>query len=216
MAHFYDGASGILFDCDGTLLNTMDVWNKTEEALFALATEPFTHEQLDEIRSVPIERGAELFHAHGVAESPQGVLDFLDTMLMDFYANQAEALPGVNELLAQIENAHIPCVVVTSSPLRYVEAGLACAGITFPFAGIVTTDEVGMAKSDPAIYRHALSLIDAQVETSWGVDDALYAVRTMNACGLRTVGTYECDETATFEQLEAEATIAVRSLEELL
>lgn len=216
MAHFYDGASGIIFDCDGTLLSTMEAWNRTEEALFARATTPFTQEQMDEIRSVPIEQGAALFHAHGVGESPQDVMDFLDEMLMDYYRDETEALPGVQELLEQLRKEGIPAVIVTSSPRRYVEAGLACAGIDFPFAEIVTTDETGLAKTDAAIYQHALDAMGAKKETAWGIDDALYAVRAMNDFGLRTVGAYECEETASFDKLEAEATIAVRSLEELL
>ena len=217
MGHFYEGASGIIFDCDGTLLNTMDAWNQTERELFARATTPFTREQMDEIRSVPIPQAAELFHSeHGIGESPQDVLDYLDNALMDYYRTQARALPGAAELLEQLQKADIPCVVVTSSPLRYVEAGLECAGIREYFDAIVTTDEVGLAKTDGAIYQHALDCIGAQVETAWGIDDALYAVQAMNAFGLRTIGAYECEETATFDQLQAEATIAVRSLEELL
>lgn len=216
MDKFYEGSSGIIFDCDGTLLNTMDAWNQTEYALFEKATIPFTEEDMTEIRSVPIERGAELFHQHGIGDSPAYVIDYLDKSLMDFYRLKARALPGVKELLAELEAASIPGVIVTSSPLRYVEAGLACAGITFPFSEIVATDEVGLAKTDARIYQHALDAMDADVEHAWGIDDALYAVRAMNDFGLKTIGAYECDETATFEALQAEATIAVRSLAELL
>ena len=53
-------------------------------------------------------------------------------------------------------------------------------------------------------------------ETTWGFDDAVYAVKVMNQVGINTVGAYDCDETGTFEQLEAAADIAVHSLEELL
>lgn len=216
MTRFYDNASGIVFDCDGTLLNTMDAWNQAEAALINRARVPFTREQLDEVRSVPIERGAELFVEHGAGKTPDDVIRFLDDELMGFYQTKAQALPGAKALLRRVWDAGIPTTVVTSSPLRYVEAGLACAGIPNEFGKIICTDEVGMSKNEGCIYQHALDVMDAKCETAWGIDDALYAIRTMNEFGLRTIGTYECDETATFEQLAQEATIAVRSLEELL
>ena len=217
MTHAFAGASGVLFDCDGTLLNTMDIWNETEEQLIAQAARPLTFEELNDVRSAPITQGALLLHEkHGVGTSSQAVLDFLDDSLMGFYRTQAQALPGAAALLEALRDDDIPCAVVTSSPLRYVEAGLRHAGILEYFSEVVATDEVGLSKRDPAIYLNTLEAIGADADTAWGVDDALYAIRSMNAAGLRTVGTYECDETGTFEDLAATATRAVRSLEELL
>ena len=216
MAHFYDGASGIIFDCDGTLLNTMDIWNETEQRLLATADVSLTEDQMNTVRAAPIPEGAALLHQFGVGESPKAVLDFLDGSLMGFYRDQARPLPGVVELLGRLGQAGIPCVVVTSSPLRYVNAGLECAGIAEAFVDVITTDEVGISKREVGIYQHALDAMGAARETAWGIDDALYAVKVMSSYGLRTIGAYECDETGTFEQLREAADIAVRSLEELL
>jgi FMN phosphatase YigB (HAD superfamily) len=52
-------------------------------------------------------------------------------------------------------------------------------------------------------------------DQSWGVDDSLYAVREMNLCGMRTVGIYDRDESATFDDLQKTATVATRSLDQL-
>ena len=217
MAHAFTGASGVLFDCDGTLLNTMNIWNETEEQLISQATRPLTFEELNDIRSAPITEGAALFHEkHGVGSSSQDVLDFLDGALMGFYHTQAEALPGAAALLAALHDDGIPCAVITSSPLRYVEAGLRHAGIWEYFATVIATDEVGLSKRDPAIYLNTLATLGADPARAWGVDDALYAIRAMKKAGLQTVGAYECDETGTFEDLAATATRTVHSLEELL
>lgn len=215
--HFFDGASGIIFDCDGTLLDTMPLWNQAEAKLFAQLDRPLTDQEMNEVRAAPIEEGARILHEnHGLRESTQAVLDYFDDMLLGSYRDCALAKPGVADLLTLIDEAGIPCAVVTSSPLRYVQAGLDHAGIAHYFGAIVTTDEAKCSKQDGRIYQLALDAIGASKQQAWGVDDALYAVKAMGAFGLRTIGVFDCEETATFEGLQAHATKAVRSLEELL
>ena len=58
-------AKGFIFDCDGTLLDTLGAWEEAERDLFAQAGD-LTQEQEDEIHSAPIERAAEIFCMSGM------------------------------------------------------------------------------------------------------------------------------------------------------
>ncbi len=216
MHSIFKGASGFIFDCDGTLLDTMEAWNALEEDLFDQASIPFTEEQINEIRSLPIQLGAGKFHEHGIGDSPQHVLEMLDFALLDFYREEACPLPGAIEFVRAARAEGIPCTVVSSSPQRYVQAGLGRAGIADAFVKIVTTEDVGMSKQDERIYLHAIEVMGSDVSTTWGFDDALYAIRAMSDAGLHTCGCYDHDETGTFEQLQDAADIAIRSFNELL
>ncbi len=216
LSPIFDGASGFIFDCDGTLLDTMNAWNALEEDLFARASIPFTPEQIDEVRALPIQMSAGRFFEHGIGESPEDVMNILDTALLSFYQNEAPVLPGAVEFVRAAQAAGIPCTVVSSSPQRFVVAGLERNGFADAFKAIVTAEDVGMSKQDPNIYLHAIELMGSQVESTWGFDDALYAINTMKGAGLRTCGCYDHDETGTYEQLKGAADIAIRSFEELL
>lgn len=217
MTDIFTGTRGFIFDCDGTLLDTMGVWNETEEALQNMANAPVTPEDLTSIRALPIEESAVLWHEkYGVGESPEDVLAIEDNMLLEFYRERVTALPGTHALLEKARELGIPCCVVTSSPKRYVEAGLAHCGLIDFFMEVCTTDALGMSKEEPGIFLHAMETMHSTPETTWGFDDATYAVGTMMRTGIRTVGAYDCNETGSFEELQGVATIAVRSLEELL
>ena len=122
-------AEGFIFDCDGTLLDTLDAWDAAEAELFSQAGE-LTQEQEDEIHSAPIEQAAAILHEkYGVGESADAVLAHLDAHLLPFYGERAEALPGVVEFVRKVADAGVPCVVLSSSPRRYLEAGLARIGV---------------------------------------------------------------------------------------
>ena len=87
-------ATGFIFDCDGTLLDTLGAWDEAERDLFA-QTGQLTQEQEDEIHSAPIERAAEIFHErYGVGDSAEAVLAHLDGHLLGHYRDVANAMPG--------------------------------------------------------------------------------------------------------------------------
>ena len=50
---------------------------------------------------------------------------------------------------------------------------------------------------------------------TWGFEDAVYAVRTLANAGYGTVGVYDHDLSGTWDQLSAEADLAIRSFEDL-
>ena len=180
-------ASGFIFDCDGTLIDSLGAWEEAERDLFAQSG-PLTQEQEDEIHSAPIERAAEIFHEkYGVGKSAEAVLAHLDGHLLDFYGNHAEAIPGAVEFVKMVHESGLPCVVLSSSPRRYLDAGLRRIGIRDCFVELVTTDETGCSKQDFAIYERAVGILGGSPETTWAVDDAPYAVKVMHEFGLKTI-----------------------------
>lgn len=204
----FEEADGFIFDCDGTLLDTLDAWDDAERDLFAQSG-PLTQEQEDEIHAAPIEQAAVLFHErYGVGESSAAVLAHLDGFLIPYYGEQSQAMPGAIEFVREVHRRGIPCVVVSSSPRRYLEAGLARAGVLHCFKALVSTDEVGASKQDFAIYEAAVRELGCETGRVWAVDDAPYAIAVMHDFGLKTV----CVGSRSSEA----ADIDVRSLEELL
>ena len=183
----FSRATGFIFDCDGTLLDTLDAWDEAERDLFAQAG-TLTQEQEDEIHSAPIEKAAELLHArYGVGASGQDVLAHLDNHLLPYYGQRALPLEGACDFVRAAHASGLPCVVVSSSPRRYLEAGLGRVGILECFDELVTTDESGCSKQEPAIYERACAILGSDPATTWAVDDAPYAIAAMHAFGLRTI-----------------------------
>lgn len=210
MDRFAD-AKGFIFDCDGTLLDTLSAWDDAERDLFA-QTGPLTQEQEDLIHSAPIEQAAKLFHEFGAGGSAEEVLAHLDGFLLRYYRDKAEPMPGACECVRAIHNRGIPCVVLSSSPRRYLEAGLRRVGILDCFLDLITTDEVGVSKQDRAIYEYAERVLGADRADIWAVDDAPYAIGVMSAFGLRTVGVAAGCDAVRRQLLEERADVVVETL----
>ena len=213
----FEGATGFIFDCDGTLLDSMRAWDEVEARQFRSTGHDFTEAELEEIRSAPMSESSRILHErYGLGTSAQDVMDTFDSFLLDFYESKVEPLPGAREFVESVRRRGVACSVVSSSPDRYIFAGLRRCGMFDDFAAVISTDSVGISKSDPGIYRVAIERMGSDLATTWGADDAIYAVRVMKGMGMRAIGVYDGDGTGTFGQLEQTADIAIRSFFELL
>ena len=201
-------ADGFIFDCDGTLLDTLDAWEDAERDLFAQAGE-LTQAQEDEIHAAPIEQAAAILHErYGVGESAEDVLAHLDGHLLPHYRDISVPMKGALEFVREVHERGIPCVVVSSSPRRYLAAGLERAGVLDCFKELVSTDEVGASKQDFKIYEVAVRELGCDAARVWAVDDAPYAIAVMHEFGLKTI--------CAGQRKSDVADINVETLEELL
>ena len=201
-------ADGFIFDCDGTLLDTLNAWDEAERDLFAQAGE-LTQAQEDEIHAAPIEQAAAILHErYGVGKSAEDVLAHLDNHLLPHYRDISVPMAGALEFVRAVHERGIPCVVVSSSPRRYLAAGLERAGVLDCFKELVSTDEVGASKQDFKIYEVAVRELGCEASRVWAVDDAPYAIAVMHEFGLKTI--------CAGQRKSDVAEINVETLEELL
>lgn len=207
---------GVIFDCDGTLLDSMGVWREVEGELARRAGVTLTAADVDELTTLTIPECGAFFHErYGLGDSSEAVVRTIDELMLDFYRTRAEARPGALAFARQLAERGVRMSVASSSPLPYLQAGLARCGFAPYLDVIVSVDDVGKSKREPAVYDRAREAMGTPVATTWGVEDSVYAVHTLRKAGYRTLGIYDCDISGTPEQLEAAADRFVASFEEL-
>ncbi|MEG0027219.1 MAG: HAD family phosphatase [Raoultibacter sp.] len=208
--------SGVIFDCDGTLLDSAGMWTKAQEELARRAQVELGAAESAKISTLTIPEVGVFFHEHyGLAASSAAVVAMIDELMLDYYTAHAIARPGALAFVQGLHERGIPCAVASSSPQHFLQAGLRHSGFMDCLDAIVSVDDVGASKREVAVYDRARDVMGATTETSWGFEDSLYAVHTLRAGGYRSVGVFDTDDAGTYEQLEATADFAIRSFEEL-
>ncbi|WP_172135238.1 HAD family phosphatase [Adlercreutzia sp. ZJ473] len=207
---------GVVFDCDGTLLDSMAAWRELESSLAERAGAELAKEDTDVLTTMTIpECGAYLHGKFGLGESGADVERMIDEIMRDYYENRAMAKPGALELVRALDARGVPLAVASSSPKPLLDAGLRSAGFTPYLRAVVSVDDVGASKREPAVYDRAREALGTTREQTWGVEDAIYAIRTLNAAGYRTLGVHDCDLSATRDDLRREADLFAESLVEV-
>ena len=206
--------TGAIFDFDGTLLDSMFIWDTIgEDYLRTLGKEP--HEDLKEtFMTLTLEEAAEYYREHyKVTLSVTEIVDSINAMVEGIYRTKVTLKPGVAEYLRLLKERGVKMCVATVTDRYLVEDTLERLGILHYFSEIFTCAEVGYGKDKPIIYQKALEHLGTAKEETFVFEDSLFALETAKADGFPTVGVYDMHESRQ-EEMKRLADCYVRSFEE--
>lgn len=186
---------GAIFDVDGTLLDSMNLWNSVgSEYLRSIGYEP--EENLDEtFKTLSLYQAAGYYQSHyGVTLSAEEIMEGVNRIVEHGYFHKVTLKPGVAELLRQLQEKNVKMCVATATDLYLVEAALERCGVRGFFSRIFTCTDVGHGKDEPVIYREALRHLQTEKENTLIFEDSYYAAKTAKKDGFKVVGIYDVYE----------------------
>ena len=186
---------GAIFDLDGTLLDSMFIWDTSgEEYLRSLGKEP--HEDLNEtFMTLTLEEVAVYYREHyGVTLSVKEIVDGVNAMVEQTYRTKVTLKPGISEYLAWLKENGVRMCVATVTDRYLVEETLERLGVRHYFSEIFTCAEVGFGKDKPIIYQKALEHLGTEKSDTYVFEDLPFALNTAKTDGFPTVGIYDRHE----------------------
>ena len=183
---------GAIFDLDGTLLDSMSIWDTIgEDYLRSLGIEP--RENLAEtFKTFTLEESADYYRTHyGVTLSVEEIINGVNGMIEDFYRNTVSLKKGVSEFLERLSKDGVKMCVATVTDKYLVEAALTRLSVRQYFGEIFTTAEVGCDKNKPTIYRTALDHLGTPKSETVVFEDTLHALMTAKNDGFPVAAVYD-------------------------
>ncbi|MEE6273257.1 HAD family hydrolase [Georgenia wangjunii] len=183
-----DLPAAILWDMDGTLVDTEPYWIGAEIALAAEHGGSWTHEQALQLIGRPLTDSASILREQaGIRGTNEEIADTLVGRVAERV--RVDGPPwraGSRELLAAARAAGIPCALVTMSYSLLSEAVLAHlpAGT---FDVVVSGDEVSRGKPDPEPYLLAAARLGVDAARCVALEDSVPGVASAEAAGVTTV-----------------------------
>lgn len=197
---------GLILDCDGVLLDSMGAWEQAEiDACATVGIHP-TKEDIDHVNTLTLIEACEYYHEkYGAGGSVEETLRIIDESMQRFYSNDVVVEPGALDFVRTLHDKGVCTCVVSSSPLRYLQAGLGSCGFLPYLDDVLSADELGFTKREHPIYDKALEVLGTDKENTWGFDDTSYALKTLNSVGCHSVGIYSSDMNSSVERLRSVA-----------
>lgn len=207
---------GVIFDCDGTLVDSMGAWHDVDRTLAAEAGITLTQADADAITTMSLPEASAYLHEQcGLGGSSEEVLAMIFERMRAFYANEVEARPGALEFVRALHEQGVPMAVASSTPADMLATCVERCGFAPYMKAVVSVDDLRTSKREPAVYDHARSFLGTERAHTWGFEDAAYALDTLRGAGYRTGAIYDNDISGTREALLARADFLIASWEDL-
>lgn len=180
-------ARAVLFDMDGTLVDSEPYWIDVEYAMADKYGGTWSAEHAMQLVGNDLLESARYIREHmGIDRTPEQIVDELLDGVVERIEREVPWLPGAQEILADLHRAGVPVALVTMSWERFVKPVLAAlpAGT---FAAVVTGDQVSRGKPHPEPYLTAARLLDLEPADCVAVEDSNTGTRSAQAAGCRVV-----------------------------
>ncbi|WP_277818418.1 HAD family hydrolase [Cellulosimicrobium arenosum] len=176
----------VLWDMDGTLVDTEPYWMAAEHELVAAHGESWSHEDALMLVGNPLTVSAQILRERGGVRLPvEDIVRFLLGRVVEQVRERVPWQPGARELLAALGDAGVPCALVTMS---YRELAQPVADRTGAFDVIVCGDEVERGKPDPQPYLLAAERLGVDVTRCVAIEDSPSGIASALASGAATLG----------------------------
>jgi beta-N-acetylhexosaminidase len=181
----------VVFDMDGTLINSIPVYLAAYERIFAkelglspdpkIITRQFGKSSqdilagvIDEMKIDPKSIDTDAI----IADIRQEFVKHIEDIII---------LPGAVELLKDLDDDY-PLALATSSRGTYTHRILTKFGLDRYFEAVVTADDVVKAKPSPEIFLLAAKKLETPPKKCLVFEDAVFGVRAAKAAGTKVVG----------------------------
>jgi beta-phosphoglucomutase-like phosphatase (HAD superfamily) len=205
--------AGLLFDIDGTLVESDPIHLKAFNLAFAPYGHQFDRESFGEqLQGLANEAIGARFLPGETKERQRQILTDKEALFRDLAAEGVEPVHGLFELLDWADQIGLPVVAVTNAPRANADMLIDSIGARHRFKGVIVGDELPHSKPHPMPYLEGLKLLGADAANCVAFEDSRTGIKSATSAGIATVGIATGLEPA--QLVEAGATIAAHDYED--
>lgn len=180
--------AAVLWDMDGTLVDTEPYWMSAETALVERFGGTWSHEQALRLVGLGLEDSARIFQDSGVRMGIHDIVDHLTDDVMGQLATRGVPFrPGARELLASLRDAGIPTALVTMSLSRMARTVVDLMDFQ-GFDVVIAGDDATRPKPFPDPYLQACAALGVEPASCVAIEDSPNGLRSAVAAGTAAIG----------------------------
>ncbi len=206
-----------LFDLDGTLLDSMNVWKRVDEIFFAGRGMAVPEDYGRKVAGMSYRETAEFTVAEYLpGETVQGLLDEWSRLSLREYAERVPLKPGAADYLRMLRRAGVRLAVTTALPPSMYEPCLKRLGVFALFDELCSTEHTGgRGKAGGEVYLLAARRLNVPPEDCAVFEDVLAGIAGAKRVGMRAYCVRDAHSEKDFPAMAALADGCVDTLDQM-
>ena len=174
----------IIFDLDGTLIDSMPVWRGTGSGFLINHNFPVPENLMEVVKTQTIWQTAEWFRTElGVPMEAEDIVNEIVESVVEAYRHTIPLKDGAMEYLEKMKQEGVEMCILTASEADYILPALDRLDIRKYFSHVLTCTELGEYKNDGKAYLKTMELMGGTLEETVVFEDAYYAVKGAKSVG---------------------------------
>jgi HAD superfamily hydrolase (TIGR01509 family) len=177
----------VVFDLDGLLLDTEQVWDEVREALTRERGGRW-HDgaQADMMGMSSTEWSRYMHEELDLREEPEELNRLVVERMLERYRERLPLVDGAVEAVKRI-GERWPLGLASSSNRPLIDLALELMGVADLFRATVSSEEVARGKPAPDVYLEAARRLGVQPDRAAAIEDSANGIRSAKAAGMRVV-----------------------------
>jgi HAD superfamily hydrolase (TIGR01509 family) len=177
----------VVFDLDGVLLDSEQLWDEVREGLARERGGRWHEGAQEDMMGMSSREWSVYMHERiGLPEPPEEINSEVVRRMLELYARDLPLIPGAVEAVERIA-AHWPLGLASSSNRELIDAALDAAGLAPYFRVTVSSEEVERGKPAPDVYLEAARRLEVAPGHCAAIEDSLNGIRSGKAAGMRVI-----------------------------
>ena len=204
----------VVFDLDGVLLKSEEVWDAVREAYVRDRGGRYDEEIQRAMMGMSSPEWSRYLHeAAGVPDEPDAINAEVVRRMLESYRARLPLVSGAVEAVQGMAE-RFRLGLASSSNRELIDAVIDAAGLTRYFAATVSSEEVPRGKPAPDVYIEAARRLDVEPSRCAAIEDSHGGIRSAKGAGMRVIAIPNPSYPPDDESL-SQADVTIRSLDEL-
>jgi HAD superfamily hydrolase (TIGR01509 family) len=177
----------VVFDLDGLLLDTEQVWDEVREKLTRERGGRWHDRAQADMMGMSSTEWSRYTHDElGVPDPPEEINRLVVERMMERYRERLPLVEGAVEAVRRL-GERWPLGLASSSNRELIDQALELMGVADLFRVTVSSEEVERGKPAPEVYLEAARRLGVSPERVVAVEDSAAGIRSAKAAGMRVI-----------------------------
>ena len=196
--------NNIIFDIDGTLLDSMSMWENLGSIYLKSKSITPPNNLTEIIENKTLEESAEYFiRDFGLNETVENVVNGILSLIKYHYEEEVVLKPHTLDLLEKEKASGSRMCILTATDKDLAIAALKRNGILDYFEEVYTCSLLGLSKRHPEIFIKTCELMNFEPENTVVYEDALYAIKSAKKAGLKVIAVNDSSNRKDIDEIKS-------------